>query len=303
MAKTICPMIDASNSRRMMLRNAVLKGPVLPWEGLCTLGEGLHVAAGRITWVDIVERRLYRHEVGGEFAFDLPVTATLVLADSGMDLLVVSGEGIGLVDAYTGAYVLQEDYSELFCADSHRTNDGCELGDGSYLVGTMHKTDPGRHCGAVYRISPGGDASLLFDDIHIPNTFIELSNTNVLISDSHTGTIFECRLRSSKGGCDRSVWYQARGGVAPDGGCRLSDSYVAIAMWNGASIRVFESSGLPVADLVIPAKRPTNAKYDTDQRLLWVTSASEELDGQDLEHFPLSGKTFCINDPLAIICS
>ncbi|MFC1797255.1 SMP-30/gluconolactonase/LRE family protein, partial [Pseudomonadota bacterium] len=103
--------------------------------------------------------------------------------------------------------------------------------------------------------------------------------------------------------CKRELWYQSGPGITPDGGCRLTDGYIAIAMWDGACIMVFEESGRAIAEITVPAKRPTNVKFRIADASMWVTSASEGLTELEIDVYPLSGKTFCVNDPLAAICS
>jgi len=267
------------------------------------MGEGLFLTEDQVAWVDIAENRLYlRDRQGGQY-FDLDIKATVILSSIDNNLLIASSGGLGLIDVRTGYYRETVNYSRLFCSETHRTNDGCKLSDGRYLVATMHESAPEKYAGAVFLINSDGTATLLFDDIHISNTLIELANGNVLITDSQTGTIFLCQLNVSSKICKRLVWYQAEPGVAPDGGCRLSDRHIAVAMWGGACIRIFEEAGVPMADLVVPAKFPTNTKFSERQAVLWVTSASEGLTEAHLNQYPLLGKTFCIDDPLTTVCS
>jgi len=41
----------------------------------------------------------------------------------------------------------------------------------------------------------------------------------------------------------------------------------------------------------MPVVRPTNCKFDSDNSMLWVTSASEGLTKKELEKYPQSGNT------------
>ena len=96
--------------------------------------------------------------------------------------------------------------------------------------------------------------------------------------------------------------YIAEQGVAPDGGCRLPDGNIAIAMWDAGCIRVFDQLGQVIRDLMVAAKRPTNCKYDRRNQVLWITSATEGLDASELRRYPNSGKTFCMPVAMESTC-
>jgi sugar lactone lactonase YvrE len=287
----------------LIKRRAHIAQAALPRRGRCLLGEGLFLTEDLVAWVDIAENRLYLRERALSRSVDLAVKATVILASTDRELLVASSRGLGLIDMSTGEYRETVNCAEAFLSATHRTNDGCKLSDGRYLIGTMHQSAPGLNAGAVFLIDPDGTVTLLFDDICIPKTFVELLNGDVLIADSHTGTIFLCKIGTSSKNCKRKLWYQTGPGIAPDGGCRLTDDYIAIAMWDGACIMVFEETGRAIAEIAVPAKRPTNVKFRTAEASMWVTSASEGLTEPEIEDYPLSGKTFCVSDPLAVICS
>lgn len=283
--------------------NYNMAGSAMPQQGRCILGEGLFLAGDRVTWVDIARNLLYVRDQDGSRSFTLPVTATLVLASNESRALVASISGIGSVNIHTGGYQEVIRFGLEVRPNTHRTNDGCILSDGRYLVGTMHKTDPGRNYGSVLLVNSDGSFSQLCSDIHIPNTFVEMANGDVLVTDSLTGAIFRYKFREDPKSCGRSLWHQARTGISPDGGCRLSKNRIAIAMWDGASIGFFENDGVKIAEIGVPAKRPTNTKYCKERKALWVTSAIDGLTQADIERYPLSGKTFMIPDPLALICN
>jgi sugar lactone lactonase YvrE len=286
---------------KLIERHAHITQAALPGTGRCLLGEGLFLTEDLVAWVDITQNRLYLAKGALSRTVDLAVKATVILASTDRELLVASGMGLGLVDMCSGEYRETVNCAEVFLSSTHRTNDGCKLSDGRYLIGTMHQCAPGMNTGAVFLIDPDGTVTMLFDDIYIPNTFVELRNGDVLITDSHTGTIFLCKIGASGKSCKRELWHQSRPGIAPDGGCKLTDEYIVIAMWDGACIMVFEESGRAIAELTVPAKRPTNVKFRMADASMWVTSACEGLTEPEMNDYPLSGKTFCVNDPLAAI--
>jgi sugar lactone lactonase YvrE len=90
---------------------------------------------------------------------------------------------------------------------------------------------------------------------------------------------------------EKTLWAKLDSGIAPDGGCLVGD-FVFVALWDGASIAVFDKSGKLLEKLSLPVIRPTSCKYDVVRSQLWVTSASEGLSKEQLNHYPLSGNTF-----------
>jgi sugar lactone lactonase YvrE len=256
-----------------------------------------------VAWVDIARNRLYLGEGEVCRSIELAVKATVVLSRTDQELLVASANGLGLVSLSSGEYRETVSFTDTIDPAIYRTNDGCILSDGRCLIGTMHRSAPEVNPGAVFVIDGNGVMTLAFDDVFIPNSFVELRNGDVLISDSHTGIIYRCTIDTSGENCRREPWYQTRPGIAPDGGCMLSGTYIALAMWDGACIMLFEESGIPIAEIAVPARRPTNVKYLAQEALMWVTSASEGLTESELDEYPLSGKTFCVSNRLSALCN
>lgn len=137
-----------------------------------------------------------------------------------------------------------------------------------------------------------GESFVLLDDsLHIPNSFIEIEPSKILISDSLKGQIWLYQLDDVGNLVEKTLWAQLEPGISPDGGCVVGD-FVFVALWDGASIAVFDKSGTLLKNLSLPIIRPTNCKYDAVLSQLWVTSASEGLYKEKLSLYPLSGNTF-----------
>lgn len=265
----------------------------------CELGEGLFVSDGLVAWVDIASNEIYTYCDRELRSYGLPVQATVILDRLNGSFVLGSAAGLGRFDYSSGEYSSLQDHGAAFRSSTHRTNDGCRLRRGGYLIGTMHRVAPAENPGAVYFVEPGGGVRELDATIHIPNSFVELDDGSVLVSDSSLGAIYRYRFSGSTELAEKTTWYQAEQGAAPDGGCLLLDGTVAIAMWDAACIRMFNQSGQAVRDLTVAAKRPTNCKYDARNHDLWVTSAIQGLDASALQRYPNSGKTFCM--PVTVV--
>lgn len=261
----------------------------------CELGEGLFVSDGLVAWVDIARNEIYTYCDKELRSYGLPVQATVILDRQDNSLVLGSDAGLGKFDLDSGEYSSIQDHGSAFKSSTHRTNDGCRLRRGGYLIGTMHKVAPDENPGAVYFVEPGGGVTELDVTMHIPNSFVELDDGSVIISDSSLGVIYRYRFSGSTELAEKTTWYEDDQGAAPDGGCRLPDGTIAIAMWDAACIRVFDQSGQVIRDLTVAAKRPTNCKYDGRNQDLWVTSAMQGLDASALQQYPNSGKTFCMS--------
>ncbi len=251
------------------------------------LGEGLLIQNGRPIWLDIDGQKVFWDQNELHLAEDIP---SVIFEAHEDNLLIGTHRGIKRLTK-SGAL-------ELCCElqghnpDQFRLNDGCKRGDESYLVGAMSQTEHARYAGSIYRFNLSGTVTKFDWPCHIPNSFIELPDGRILISDSFKQTVFSVRIDGEK--LTASVWHKATGHQTPDGGCLLPDGRVAIAMWNGACIRLFEQDGTVVQNLPVPALRPTNCKYDPQSKKHVVTTARIEMTDEMLHKLPVSGQLLAI---------
>lgn len=253
-----------------------------------SLGEGLHIHSRGVSWVDINNSTLavFRKESLTIHNIDLNFSIVFGVKDN----IYTIGCDLGVIEysTLTKKYLVKN--RNLFLQSSEfRSNDGGFCGC-HQLLSFMHRTDPVNNLGFVYLVT---DKSfyLLDDSLHIPNSFIELEPSKILISDSLKSQIWLYQLNDVGKLIKKTLWAQLEIGVAPDGGCLVGD-FVFIALWDGASIAVFDKSGNFLKNLPLPVIRPTNCKFDAVSSKLWVTSASEGLSKEQLNLYPLSGNTF-----------
>jgi sugar lactone lactonase YvrE len=97
------------------------------------------------------------------------------------------------------------------------------------------------------------------------------------------------------------LWAQMEAGIAPDGGCLVGD-LIFLALWDGASIAVFNKGGKLLKMLTLPIIRPTNCKFDESLSQLWVTSACEGLSEEQMSLYPDSGNTLVYDMKLGSKC-
>ena len=264
----------------------------------CILGEGLFVDDRLAAWVDIESNSIYVSTGDTTYSNVLPVQATVILRREQDLISVASASGLGVFDTDARVYREQKTFQAGIVPTGFRTNDGCQLSSGEALIGFMHSESPQKHPGGVFLVDSDGACRLLDDTIRIPNSFIETQDHSIIISDSATGSIYRCELDESKG-LVKELWHQVEPGMAPDGGCLLPDGGLAVAMWDGACVRIFEQDGTKRLDVEVSALRPTNAKVDFTSGKLWVTTASSGMTERQLADYPNSGDTLIMDLPLA----
>ena len=196
--------------------------------------------------------------------------------------------GLTIYDTIIKQEVSLTDTSAMHNIKEYRSNDGGFCGT-HQLLSFMHRSDPENNLGFVYRVS-GESNSLLDNSLHIPNSFIEIGPSKILISDSLKGQIWSYQLDKLGNLSEKTIWAQLEPGIAPDGGC-LVEGLVFIALWDGAAIAVFDKDGTLLSKLALPVIRPTNCKFDAISSQLWITSASEGLSKEQMSFYPDSGNT------------
>jgi len=257
----------------------------------CSLGEGLFVRNGHAAWVDINSNSIFTSNYSEYLEYKTTSTPSVVFGFDQQYLHFGSDNGLVSLCRET------EEEQELIAAPpsvktGYRSNDGGWCG-GHQLLGFMHRSKPNVHAGYIYRLS-NDSWNLLDDSIYIPNTFVEIEPSKILISDSLKSTIWLYELDASGAVANKKLWAQLESGIAPDGGCLVGE-FVLIALWDGAAIGVFTKVGELKQMLSMPVLRPTNCKYDQRTSMLWVTSASDGLTMGQLAEYPQSGSTFLLD--------
>ena len=258
----------------------------------CDLGEGLAIGCDSVAWVDINQDTIFIHRNDRLSTFKTQFKPSVIFSIDKDELVFGSDAGICCLDINSGGERLfnLEKFNHNY--QNYRSNDGGFCGD-HQLLSFMHRNDPVKNLGFVYLVK-NESFCLLDDSLHIPNSFIEIESSKILISDSLKGQIWLYQLDDTGNLVEKRLWAQLDKGIAPDGGCLVGD-FVFVALWDGNSIAVFDKSGKLIKNLPLPVIRPTNCKYDAVRSQLWVTSASEGLSKEQLIRYPLSGNTFVYN--------
>ena len=254
----------------------------------CSLGEGIFVQDNISAWADINSNHLYHFK--NNLLIKSKVKSKPSVIFDCKKSSITFGADIGLVNFNykddTESILLS--VAEKHNLNDYRSNDGGFCGGHQYLS-FMHRFNPDIHPGFIYRVL-NKSWSLVEDSLHIPNTFIEIEKGQLLISDSLNGEVWLYDIDKQGKIIKKDLWKKFEYGSSPDGGC-LINNLVFITLWDGASIAVLDKRGNVIDRITMPVVRPTNCKFDSDNSMLWVTSASEGLTKKELEKYPQSGNT------------
>ena len=238
-----------------------------------SLGEGLHIYSSGAAWVDINNSKLAVFDEEFLTNYNMDFTPSVIFGVK--DNIFTIGCDSGVVEFSTLTKESLVKIKNLSLQSMNfRSNDGGFCGD-NQLISFIHRTDPINNLGFVYVVT-NKSFCLLDNSLHIPNSFIEIEPSKILISDSLKGQIWKYQLDDFGNLIKKTLWAQLDSEIAPDGGCLVGD-FVLVALWDGASIGVFDKRGNLLKNLVLPVIRPTNCKFDPVRSQLWVTSAREGL--------------------------
>ena len=209
----------------------------------CSLGEGLFVTSDAIYWLDIVNSLLFiKYEAGNEFSYKLPEQASDIWkVENGRYVYLATESGIATFDTKNEQWSLISKLP-LLCVDM-RANDGGILNHDVYCFGTMAKNAV-RKKGALY-IYSGGSVLPVYTGLSIPNTFIKLNSTQMLISDSLEQVIYKFTFSNDYSKViSRETWVEhSSDNITPDGGCMDCNGNIYIAIWDGFCINKYDIDG------------------------------------------------------------
>jgi L-arabinonolactonase len=270
----------------------------------CTLGEGpvWHPSERALFWTDIEGRRLWRYGVldGGTESWPLPDRlCSFAFCASGRLLLgMAKGLHWARLDAPAGeplrtelAVVVEPDLATT------RLNDGRTDRAGHFVFGTLNE-DPGRApIGSLYQFSQAHGLRRL----DLPG--VAISNSIAFSPDGDTMYFCDSRQRRIQCGdydADRAHVSQVRdfvrfedGDGSPDGSAIDSEGALWNAEWGRSRVRRYTPDGRVDLEIEVPVPNPTCVVFGgmaLDE--LFVTSARQEMTGDELRRAPQAGGVF-----------
>lgn len=259
-----------------------------------TLGEGLYVSSVGIFWLDIINKKLFVNYVDGRVSeFTLPEMASCIWKVEKPLVYIVSVSGICIFNLITKYWNVLAKMPSIKSRPM-RANDGVEFNKGYCLFGTMELEPTGEN-GALY-IYNGENITELYHGIGIPNSFIKVSESSFLITDSLKRKVYSFTLNKHFNAIEKKVvWLDLSDSKhTPDGGCCDDKGNIYLSMWDGSCVNKYDKNANLLSIFELPVKRPTNCKLSYNGKSIIVTTAREGLSEEELALSPESGSLFQI---------
>lgn len=248
-------------------------------------------------WVDIEAGDVHELEpVSGRLSVHrLNQTVACIALRSGGGYVVALRHSIAVTDETFGSVEVVCDLPEL--ADDVRFNDGAVAPDGAFWAGTLSHSRAA--AGVLYRVGADHHAVPVLEGVSTSNGMDwSPGEGRHLYVDSGPGTIDVLHTApTDDGGWSvqlREPFYRttpAQG--SPDGLTIDSTGHAWVALWGSGRVVRLSPDGEIVAEVKVPAPHTSSIAFGgADLRDLYITTAREDLDEDELAEFPLSGSVF-----------
>ena len=233
----------------------------------------------RISWVDILDGKLYWQESGEINSFDVgePIGAAIPMKE---------GNGFFLAGQKAlWCYANGEKKKALDLSNCYeswqRSNDAKADPQGRVFFGSAAEDGTGEEGGDLYRYDKGSLA-IVQSDTRISNGMAwNRAHTKFYFSDSLEHAVFAYDYEEATGSIsNRRTLFTVEDGV-PDGMCIDADDRLWLAIWGGSRIECHDAkTGEMLAVVHVPAIHTTSCCFcGKDLDTLFITTAGEGLEG------------------------
>ncbi|MEO8536609.1 MAG: SMP-30/gluconolactonase/LRE family protein [Betaproteobacteria bacterium] len=253
-------------------------------------------------WVDINAPSLNRYDpsTASNTAMPLPSSIGSFALRKGGGFVVALRDGIWLADA--GAVLSRRVAAPPYDPDHHRFNDGRCDPQGRFVVGTMNEKRDANDA-VLYRLDDRFALDAIVSGVTISNGLAWSPDAATMYhADTPAQTIraFDYTADDARPSNPR-VFAQWHGeGERPDGGAVDSAGNYWSSFYRGGKIVKLSPAGDVLDEYAVPAMCPTMCAFGgPDLRTLYVTSARQQRDAEELERLPQSGGIFSmrVDDP------
>jgi D-xylonolactonase len=259
-----------------------------------TLGEGpVWVEREQaLYWVDIPERKLFRwSEAEGPTTCNLPAHLCSLAPRAAGGFIGAGYEGFLAVGPDLALTPLGNPEPDL---PRNRFNDGKVDRQGRFWAGTMDRTER-EASGSLYRFDPDGFWTRIDSGYRVTNgPAFSLDGRTMYHTDSALQRVSAFDLDAEGNAANRRTFLQfGEGDGYPDGMTVDAEDCLWIAFWDGWCVRRFSPTGDRLAQIDLPAQRPTSCAFGgPDLDRLYITTASRGLTDEDLKAQPQAGGLF-----------
>ena len=252
----------------------------------------------RLLWVDIRRGSVYSAELTPE---DLLEIRDELRLDETVGAVATSAAGAWLIAGAERLYLRDEAGTvhpgpRLISGDGHRRlNDGKPDPLGRYLVGSLSLAGPSKR-EQLLQVGRDGSIEVIDDDLTLSNGLAWSRDGSRLYSvDTERRLVFvrAYDLASGRVG-PRSVHLVFDAGY-PDGMCMDAEEHLWIAMWGLGRIDRYSPSGELFDSIDVPAPHTSSVAFaGNNLDVLVITTATQDLDDDQLRQFPHSGRVFTV---------
>ncbi len=261
------------------------------------LGEGpVWVAReSALYWVDIV--------AGGLFRWSESDGATSIAISRPICSIVPRIGGGFIGGSYEGFVTIDDSFRLTALVDPepdrpvNRMNDGKTDREGRFWAGTMDRFEK-LASGALYRLDQDRSWAVIDDGYRVTNgPAFSPDGRTLYHTDSALQRIYCFDLDASGNASNKRIFAQfGEGDGYPDGMTVDAESCLWVTFWDGWCVRRIAPDGSALASIAVPVQRPTSCAFGGDNlNLLFITSASRDLDAQALVTQPQAGGLFVTN--------
>jgi sugar lactone lactonase YvrE len=251
----------------------------------------------RLLWVDIEGRAVLEGALDGG-----AITVTnRIQFDTMVGAVTVAADGTLLVAAQERLVVRRPDGSRVDgprvvpAGEARRCNDGKTDPAGRFLVGTLSLGGPSER-EVLVRLEADGRLTVLDDDLALSNGLAWSADGRRMFSVDtlrHTVAVRDYDPGSGAVG-PRRVHLRLEGGF-PDGIAMDADEHLWVAVWGGGEVRRYAPDRTLAGRVATGAPHTSSVAFaGEDLRTLVVTTATSELDDQQLRAHPDSGRLFTV---------
>ncbi len=243
-------------------------------------------------WVDIPERRVFRWSQADG--------ARTIEVERHFCSLLPRARGGFIGGGYDGFLEIAPDLSVTVIADpepglpSNRFNDGKVDRAGRFWAGTMDRNER-EASGSLYRLDPDRSWTRIDSGYRVTNgPAFSRDGRTMYHTDSARQIVYAFDLAEDGSASNRRVHLQfGEGDGYPDGMTVDAEDCLWIAFWDGWCVRRFSPAGERLAELRVPAQRPTSCAFGGPALdRLFITTASRDLTSEEREAQPCAGGLF-----------
>ncbi len=264
------------------------------------LGEGpvWDVSEQSLYWVDIEKGQLHRYApaTGAIKRWTLPerIGSFALRSRGGIVCALASGFAFFEPDSGQVEWIAKPEAG----IPQNRFNDGKCDRKGRFWAGTMNERDGGR-TGALYRLDADLTVHRMEASIGISNSLAwSPDNRRLYFADTQDRAIFVYDYDHASGAvADRRLFASTENDPgSPDGSTVDSEGYLWNAQWDGWRLVRYAPDGRVDRIVELPVQRPTSCAFGgPDLRVLYVTSAIWDLEGDALRDQPWAGGVLALD--------